>query len=361
MKTDIPATARPPGHGPAVPSPSAPGRMRAVVQDGYGDADVLRVTDLPRPNPAKDEILVRVAAAGLDRGTWHVMTGLPHLGRLAFGLRRPRQPMPGIDVAGTVVAVGTAVTRFAVGDEVYGFGTGTFAEYAVAKAKRMAHKPAGVGFVEAAAVPVSAVTALMAVHDLGRVQPGQDVLVLGASGGVGSFAVQMATAAGARVTAVCSGGKADLVRSLGAVDVLDRATEDFAALGRRWDVVIDIAGNPTLSRLRRALSPAGTAVIVGGEEGGRFSGGMNRPLRALALSLMVKQRLSMVVPRQAAADLDRISELLTTGAVSPSVGTTYPLERAADALHDLAAGRVRGKAVITVGDVSGPAAAVPEG
>jgi NADPH:quinone reductase-like Zn-dependent oxidoreductase len=335
--------------------------MRAVVQDGYGDADVLRVTDLPRPNPAKDEILVRVAAAGLDRGTWHVMTGLPHLGRLAFGLRRPRQPVPGIDVAGTVVAVGTAVTRFAVGDEVYGFGTGTFAEYAVAKAKRMAHKPAGVGFVEAAAVPVSAVTALMAVHDLGRVQPGQDVLVLGASGGVGSFAVQMATAAGARVTAVCSGGKADLVRSLGAVDVLDRATEDFAALGRRWDVVIDIAGNPTLSRLRRALSPAGTAVIVGGEEGGRFSGGMNRPLRALALSLMVKQRLSMVVPRQAAADLDRISELLTTGAVSPSVGTTYPLERAADALHDLAAGRVRGKAVITVGDVSGPAAAVPEG
>jgi NADPH:quinone reductase-like Zn-dependent oxidoreductase len=335
--------------------------MRAVVQDGYGDADVLRVTDLPRPNPAKDEILVRVAAAGLDRGTWHVMTGLPHLGRLAFDLRRPRQPMPGIDVAGTVVAVGTAVTRFAVGDEVYGFGTGTFAEYAVAKAKRMAHKPAGVGFVEAAAVPVSAVTALIAVHDLGRVQPGQDVLVLGASGGVGSFAVQMATAAGARVTAVCSGGKADLVRSLGAVDVLDRATEDFAALGRRWDVVIDIAGNPTLSRLRRALSPAGTAVIVGGEEGGRFSGGMNRPLRALALSLMVKQRLSMVVPRQAAADLDRVSELLTTGAVSPSVGTTYPLERAADALHDLAAGRVRGKAVITVGDVSGPAAAVPEG
>jgi NADPH:quinone reductase-like Zn-dependent oxidoreductase len=269
--------------------------------------------------------------------------------------------MPGIDVAGTVVAVGTAVTRFAVGDEVYGFGTGTFAEYAVAKAKRMAHKPAGVGFVEAAAVPVSAVTALMAVHDLGRVQPGQDVLVLGASGGVGSYAVQMATAAGARVTGVCSAGKADLVRSLGAVDVLDRATEDFATLGRHWDVVIDIAGNPTLSRLRRALSPAGTAVIVGGEEGGRFSGGMNRPLRALALSLMVKQRLSMVVPRQAAADLDRISELLTTGAVSPSVGTTYPLERAADALHDLAAGRVRGKAVITVGDVSGPAAAVPEG
>jgi NADPH:quinone reductase-like Zn-dependent oxidoreductase len=333
--------------------------MRAVVQDGYGDTDVLRVTDRPRPSVGKDEVLVRVAAAGVDRGTWHVMTGLPYLARLALGLRRQRQPVPGLDVAGTVVALGSAITRFALGDEVYGFGTGTFAEYAVAKEKRMAHKPAGVGFVEAAAVPVSAVTALIAVHDLGRVRPGQNVLVLGASGGVGSYAVQMATAAGASVTGVCSAGKADLVLSLGAVDVLDRATQDFAALGRRWDVVVDIAGNPSLSRLRRALTPAGTAVIVGGEEGGRFSGGMNRPLRALALSPLVKQRLSMVVPRQAAADLDRVSELLTEGAVRPSVGATYPLERTADALRDLVAGHVQGKAVITVGDVGGPAAAVP--
>jgi NADPH:quinone reductase-like Zn-dependent oxidoreductase len=275
-----------------------------------------------------------------------------------LGLRRQRQPVPGLDVAGTVVAVGTAVTRFAVGDEVYGFGTGTFAEYAVAKEKRMAHKPAGLGFVEAAAVPVSAVTALMAVHDLGRVQPGQDVLVLGASGGVGSYAVQLATAAGATVTGVCSAAKAELVRSLGAVDVLDRATEDFAALGRRWDVVLDIAGNPTLSRLRRALTPTGTAVIVGGEEGGRFAGGISRQLRAVVLSLVVKQRLAMVVPRQAAADLDRLSELLANGAFRPSVGTTYPLENAAGALRDLAAGNVHGKAVITVGGVSRPPAAV---
>jgi NADPH:quinone reductase-like Zn-dependent oxidoreductase len=329
--------------------------MRAVVQDGYGDADVLRVTDLPRPNVGKDEVLVQVAAAGVDRGTWHVMTGLPYLGRLAFGLRRQRQPVPGLDVAGTVVAIGAAVTRFAVGDEVYGFGTGTFAEYAVAKEKQMAHKPAGLGFVQAAAVPVSAVTALMAVHDLGRVRPGQSVLVLGASGGVGSYAVQMATAAGASVTGVCSAAKADLVRSLGAVDVLDRATEDFAALGRRWDVVLDIAGNPTLSRLRRALAPAGTAVIVGGEEGGSFSGGISRQLRAVALSLVVKQRLAMVVPRQAAADLERLSQLLAEGAFAPSVGATYPLERAADALRDLAVGRVRGKAVLTVAGLSGPA------
>jgi NADPH:quinone reductase-like Zn-dependent oxidoreductase len=307
----------------------------------------------------KDEILVRVEAAGVDRGTWHVMTGLPYLGRLAFGLRRPRQPVPGIDVAGTVVAVGTAVTRFAIGDGVYGFGTGTFAEYAVAKQKRMAHKPAGLSFVEAAAVPVSAVTALMAVHDVGRVQPGQSVLVLGASGGVGSYAVQMATAAGASVTGVCSAGKADLVRSLGAVDVLDRASDDFAMLGRRWDVVLDIAGNPTLSRLRRALTPTGTAVIVGGEEGGRFAGGISRQLRAVALSCVLKQRLAMVVPRQATADLDRVSELLTNGAVSPSIGATYPLERAADALRDLAAGRVRGKAVLTVAEVSGPATGAP--
>jgi NADPH:quinone reductase-like Zn-dependent oxidoreductase len=330
--------------------------MRAVVQDGYGDADVLRVTDLPRPKVGKDEVLVQVAAAGVDRGTWHVMTGLPYLARLALGLRRQRQPVPGLDVAGTVVAVGAAVTRFAVGDEVYGIGTGTFAEYAVAKEKRMAHKPAGLGFVQAAAVPVSAATALMAVHDLGRVQPGHDVLVLGASGGVGSYVVQLATAAGASVTGVCSAGKADLVRSLGAVDVLDRATEDFAALGRHWDVVIDIAGNPTLSRLRRALTPAGTAVIVGGEEGGRFAGGISRPLRAVAMSLMVKQRLAMVVSRETAADLDRLSELLNEGAFTPSIGATYPLERAADALRDLAEGRVRGKAVLTVAKAGGPAA-----
>jgi NADPH:quinone reductase-like Zn-dependent oxidoreductase len=359
MGTDLPVTARPTAHDPGATPAAQTGRMRAVVQDGYGDADVLRVTDLPRPSVGKDEILVRVEAAGVDRGTWHMMTGLPYLGRLAFGLRRPRQPVPGIDVAGSVVAVGAGVTRFAVGDEVYGFGTGTFAEYAVAKQKRMAHKPTGLGFVEAAAVPVSAVTALMAVHDLGRVQPGQSVLVLGASGGVGSYAVQMATAAGASVTGVCSAAKADLVRSLGAVDVLDRATDDFAALGRRWDVVLDIAGNPTLSRLRRALAPAGTAVIVGGEEGGNFSGGISRQLRAVALSLVVKQRLAMVVPRQSAADLERVSQLLTTGAVTPSVGATYSLERAADALRDLAAGRVRGKAVLTVADAGGPAAAVP--
>jgi NADPH:quinone reductase-like Zn-dependent oxidoreductase len=359
MKTDIPAIARPPGHGSPAPSLSPPGGMRAVVQDGYGDADVLRATELPRPSVGRDEILVRVAAAGVDRGTWHTMTGRPYLARLALGLRRQRQPVPGLDVAGTVVAVGAAVTRFAVGDEVYGFGTGTFAEYAVAKQKRMAHKPAGLGFIEAAAVPVSAVTALMAVHDLGHVQPGQSVLVLGASGGVGSYAVQMATAAGARVTGVCSAGKADLVRSLGAVDVLDRETQDFAALGRRWDLVLDIAGNPTLSRLRRALTPTGTAVIVGGEEGGSFSGGMNRPLRAVALSLIVKQRLVMVVPRQAAADLDRLSELLAKGALRPSVSATYPLEHAADALRDLAAGKVRGKAVITVGEISGQAAHLP--
>jgi NADPH:quinone reductase-like Zn-dependent oxidoreductase len=182
------------------------------------------------------------------------------------------------------------------------------------------------------------------------------VLVLGASGGVGSYVVQMATAAGASVTAVSSTAKADLVRSLGAVDVLDRATEDFAALGRRWDVVIDIAGNPTLSRLRRALTPAGTAVIVGGEEGGRFAGGLNRPLRAVALSLFLKQRLAMVVPRETAADLDRLSELLNEGAFTPSIGAAYPLERAADAVRDLVAGRVRGKAVLTLAEAGGPAA-----
>jgi NADPH:quinone reductase-like Zn-dependent oxidoreductase len=321
--------------------------MRAVVQDRYGDADVLRLTDLPPPRVRADEVLVEVAAAGLDRGTWHVMTGRPYLGRLAFGLRRHRQPVPGLDFSGTVAAVGSDVTRFAVGDEVYGFGTGTFAEYAVAKESRTARKPVDVSFVHAAAAPVSGVTALIAVHDVGRVRAGQSVLVLGASGGVGSYVVQMASALGARVTGVCSPAKADLVHALGAVDVMDRR-EDFAALGRQWDVVVDIAGNPSLSRLRRALTPKGTAVIVGGEEGGNVAGGMNRQLRALALSPLVQQRLAMVVPRQKADDLARLSALVEEGAVMPSVGATYPLERVADAMRDLVAGRVRGKAVIVV-------------
>ena len=322
--------------------------MRAIVQEAYGDADVLRPAERPLPRALRDdEVLVRVHAAGLDRGTWHLMTGTPYAVRLAMGLRRPRQPVPGLDVAGTVAAVGAAVTRFVPGDEVYGIGTGTFAEYAVAKESKLSVKPARLTHEQAATVPVSAITALQAVTDLADVQAGQRVLVTGASGGVGSYAVQIAVAAGAEVTGVASAAKADLVRSLGATHVLDYASDDFAAVPDRYDVIIDIAGNASLSRLRRALTPTGTAVLVGGEDAGRITG-MSRQLRALVVSLFVRQRLTMRVPKERAADLERLSALIETGQVTPSVGATYPLADAADAMRELVAGRVRGKVAISV-------------
>ena len=322
--------------------------MRAIVQEAYGDADVLQPAERPLPRALRDdEVLVRVHAAGLDRGTWHLMTGTPYAVRLVMGLRRPKQRIPGLDLAGTVAAVGTAVTRFAPGDEVYGIGTGTFAEYAVAKEGKLAAKPARLTHEQAATVPVSAITALQAVTDLAEVQAGQRVLVTGASGGVGSYAVQIAVAAGAEVTGVASAAKADLVRSLGATHVLDYAHDDFAAVPDRYDVIIDIAGNASLSRLRRALTPTGTAVLVGGEDAGRITG-MSRQLRALVVSVFVRQRLTMRVPKESASDLERLSALIETGQVTPSVGATYPLGDAADAMRDLVAGRVSGKAAIVV-------------
>ena len=322
--------------------------MRAIVQEAYGDADVLRPAERPLPRSLRDdEVLVRVHAAGLDRGTWHLMTGTPYAVRLVMGLRRPRQPVPGLDLAGTVAAVGTAVTRFAPGDAVFGIGSGTFAEYAVAKQVKLAAKPASLTFEQAATVPVSAITALQAVTDLAGVRAGQHVLVTGASGGVGSYAVQIAVAAGAEVTGVASAAKADLVRSLGATHVLDYASDDFAAVADRYDVIIDIAGNASLSRLRRALTPTGTAVLVGGEGGGRIIG-MGRQLRALVVSLFSRQRLTMRVPKESAADLERLTALVDAGQIMPSVGATYPLADAAEAMRELVAGRVRGKVAIQI-------------
>jgi NADPH:quinone reductase-like Zn-dependent oxidoreductase len=321
---------------------------RAIVQDAYGSADVLRLARVARPEVAANEVLLRVHAAGLDRGTWHLMTGRPYLLRLAFGLRAPKNPVPGLDVAGTVVALGSAVTRFAVGDEVFGFGQGTFAEYAVAREDKLARKPANLTFEQAAVVPVSAGTALQALSEHGHVEPGQHVLVIGASGGVGSYAVQLAKALGAEVTGVCSTAKLDLVRSLGADHVIDYTRDDFADGGHRYDLVLDIGGNPSLSRLRRALTPTGTLVIVGGEEGGSFSGGMNRQLRAVALSPFVRQRLTMFVAQQRAADLDRLAELLEAGTLTPSIERSYPLEEVPQAMRRLEAGQVRGKLAITV-------------
>lgn len=326
----------------AVPS------MRAVVQDRYGDTDTLRVENVARPEIADDEVLVRVVAAGLDRGTWHLMTGKPYLMRLALGFRGPRNRVLGRDAAGVVERVGPAVTKFAVGDEVYGVAPGSFAEYSVASEDKLARKPAALSFEQAAVVPISAGTALQAVVDHGRVEAGQTVLVIGASGGVGSYAVQLAKQLGAEVTAVASAAKLDLVRSLGADHVVDYAREDWADGTRRYDVILDIAGNPGLSRFRRALNPRGTVVLVGGEDGGNLTGGMNRSLRALVLSRFVSQRFAWFLAKERATDLERLAPLLEAGSVTPSIDSAYPLERVPDAMRHLAAGRVRGKVAVTI-------------
>jgi NADPH:quinone reductase-like Zn-dependent oxidoreductase len=323
--------------------------MQAIVQAEYGSADVLRVEEIDRPAIGDGEVLVRVHAAGLDRGTWHLMTGLAYPIRLmGYGLRAPRNPVPGLDVAGTVVAAGANVTRFKVGDEVFGISQGSFAEYACAREDKLARKPVNLTFDQAAVVAVSGLTALQGLRDAGRVEPGQHVLIVGASGGVGTFAVQMAKAFGAEVTGVCSTAKIDLVRSIGADHVIDYTQGDFANGRQRYDLVLDIGGNSPLSRLRRALTPSGTLVIAGGEDGGRWTGGMGRQLRALALSPFVRQRLTMLISKQNHADLERLAQLIEAGALTPVIDTTYPLRRAPDAMRHLEAGHARGKLVITV-------------
>lgn len=321
--------------------------MRAVVHDRYGTAEVLRLGRVPHPVVGDHDVLVEVRAAGLDRGTEHLITGKPYAMRLAFGLRRPKNPVPGRDVAGTVVAVGAAVTRFAVGDEVYGVAPGSWAEYAVARESRLARKPANLSFTQAAVLPVSAATALRALVDVGRVRTGQSVLVIGASGGVGSYAVQLAKAFGAEVTGVCSTAKADLVTSLGADHVIDYTRDDFADGSRRYDLVLDIAGNPSLTRLRRALRPTGTAVFVGGENAGVLLG-MGRQLRGVLLSIVVRQRLTLLAAKERASDYDRLTDLIEAGRLVPSIDRTYPLEDAPLAVRQLEAGHVRGKVAITV-------------
>lgn len=322
--------------------------MRAVVQDIYGPAEVLRRDHAPLPAIKAKEVLVRVRAAGVDRGVWHMMTGTPYLGRLAFGIHKPRNPIPGMDLAGTVTAIGPAVTRFSVGDEVYGSGRGSFAEYAVALEDKLAAKPARLSFEQAAAVPVSATTALQGLRDAGRIKKGQSVLVTGASGGVGSYAVQLAKDFGAEVTGVSSPAKMEFVRALGADHVVDYTREDFAGAAGRYDLILDIAGNPSIARLRRALTAGGTAVITGGEGAGKLTGGIGRQLRALALSPFVRQRLTMFLGLTRSADLERLTELIEAGRVTPALDRSFPLDEAATAIRYLESGEARGKVVITV-------------
>jgi NADPH:quinone reductase-like Zn-dependent oxidoreductase len=323
--------------------------VKAIVQDTYGSPDVLELMEIEKPVTGADEVLVQVHAAGVDQGVWHLMAGLPYLIRIAgFGLRAPKNPVRGYDVAGRVEAVGAKVTRFQPGDEVFGTCRGSFAEYACARADRLAPKPANVTFEQAAAVPISGYAALQAVRDQGKVEAGQRVLIIGAGGGVGTFAVQLAKAFGAEATGVCSTSKVELVRSIGADRVIDYTREDFADGRSRYDVILDIAGNRSLSHLRRALARDGTLVIVGGEGGGRWLGGIDRQLRASVLSPFVSQKLGTWISTEREEDLEALRELLEAGKVTPVVDRTFPLSEVPEAIRYLRDGRARGKVVITV-------------
>jgi NADPH:quinone reductase-like Zn-dependent oxidoreductase len=322
--------------------------MKALVQDQYGSAEVLEFRDVDQPSPGDGEVLVRVVAAGIDRGAWHFMTGQPYLMRiLGFGLRAPSVAVPGTNFAGVVDTVGRDVSRFVPGDDVYGATRGAFAEYVVASAGKLASKPPLLTFEQAAVLPYPTFAALQALRDHGHVEPGQRVLVVGASGAVGTVAVQLAVAFGATVTGVCGGAHADLVRSLGATDTVDYTSDDFADGSRRYDLIIDIGGRTPVSRLRRALTRTGTLVIVGGE-GDRWIGGIQRQLWASILSVFVRQRLGAFVVKENAGDLETVNQLVAAGRVTPVLGPTFPLAEARRAVAAFESGRVDGRIVITI-------------
>src|SRR5215211_6128665 len=323
--------------------------MKAIFRDVYGSPDVLQLGDVDKPEIGDDDVRLCVHAAGVGRDVWHVMAGLPYPICLAgYGLRAPKNPLIGSDVAGVVEAVGEDVSNFRPGEEVFGIGEGSFAEYARAREDKLAPKPENLSFEQAAAVPVTGLTALQAVRDHGRVAPEQEVLIIGASGGVGTFAVQIAKAFGAHVTGVCSTAKVEMVRSIGADRVIDYTREDFAQGDQRYDVILDIGGNSTLSRLRRALAQQGTLVIVGGEGGGRWLGGTDRQLRATILSRFVGQKLGTFVNKENHEDLIVLKELIESGKVTPVIDRTYPLAEVPEAIRYLEQGHARGKVVITV-------------
>jgi NADPH:quinone reductase-like Zn-dependent oxidoreductase len=322
--------------------------VKAIIRDAYGSVDALRLANIDQPVAGEVDVLVHVHAAGVDQGVWHLMTGTPYAMRLAgFGIRAPKNALLGYDVAGRIEAVGAQVTEFRPGQEVFGTCRGSFAEYAVARADRLLPKPGNVTFEQAAVVPISGFAALQAVREQGGVRSGQRVLIIGAGGGVGTFAVQIAKADGAEVTGICSASKAELVRSIGADHVIDYTREDFVDGRNRYDVILDIAGNGSLSDLRRALTPRGTLVIVGGEDAGKWLG-IRRQLRAAALSPFVRQKLGFFISKERPEDLEELRKLLEAGAIRPVVDKTFPLEEVPAAIQYLRDGRARGKIVVVI-------------
>jgi len=323
--------------------------MKAIVQDKYGSADVLELRDVEKPQPEDDELLIRVHAAGVDPGVWHLMTGLPYLVRvMGFGLRKPKIRVRGMDAAGTVEAAGRNVTQLKEGDPVYGTCDGSFAEHACARAERLAPKPANLSFEQAAAVPISGMTALSGLRDAGKLQPEQKVLIIGAAGGVGTYAVQLAKAFGAVVTGVCSTSKVDLVQEIGAEEVIDYTRVDFTEGTRQFDLILDTAGRRPLRQLRRALTPQGTLVIVGGEGGDRWLGGFQRQIFAPVRSRFTGQKMLGLISTERRQDLLRLKDLIEAGKLTPVIDRFYPLSEAAQAIGYLAQGHARGKVVLTV-------------
>jgi NADPH:quinone reductase-like Zn-dependent oxidoreductase len=323
--------------------------MKAAVQRGYGSADVLTIEHIDVPSISDDEVLVRVRAASVNHADWVTVSGTPLIARLAFGLRTPKDAVRGKDVAGQVELVGKDVRGLRVGDEVYGeLGSGAFSEYAVADAAQLALKPANLTFEQAAAVPLAANTALQGLRDAGKLVAGQRVLINGASGGVGSFAVQLAKALGAEVTAVGSGRNVELLRSLGADQVIDYTTEDFTATGQRYDLIFDLIGNRSLRHCLRALSPKGTLVLSSGT-GSRTLGPLGRMLRAVMLSPFVSQRVvAGWIPKR--ADRDELLEFIESGRVTPAIDRVYSLDQVPDAIRYFAEEHASGKVIITIAE-----------
>jgi NADPH:quinone reductase-like Zn-dependent oxidoreductase len=325
-------------------------RMKAIVQERFGPPEILRLVDADRPVLGVDDVLVRVHAAAVNPYDWHMMRGDPRIARLmgAVGLTKPKARGVGIDVAGRVEAVGADVRELRPGDEVLGFCVGAFAEYARAKADKVVPKPASLTFEQAAAVPLAALTALQGIRDVGQVRAGHRVLVNGAAGGIGTCAVQIATALGAEVTGVCSTGNVELVRSLGAADVVDYTTEDFTDRRGHYDVILDNVGNRPLRRLRRALTPTGTLVLNGGGSPGHVIGPVGSILRAVVVNVLVRQRLRPFVAKQNREDLLTLTELIETGKLTPVIDRTYPLADTAEAVRHVEQGHARGKVIVTV-------------
>ena len=329
-------------------SPAGSESMKGIVAHCYGAPDVLRLEQVAKPTPADDQLLVKVHAAALNPLDWHVMRGSPYIMRMSSGLGAPKDPRVGVDFAGTVEAVGKNVTQFKPGDEVFGGADGAVAEYVVVRESRaVAHKPTNVSFEQAASVPIAAVTALQGLRDKGGIKPGQKVLINGASGGVGTFAVQIAKHFGAEVTGVCSTRNVELVRSLGAERVVDYTQEDFAQGAERYDIILDNVGNRSLADLRRVLKPNGTLVIVGGQKGD-WIGPMMGVIKAAVVQPFVDQKLGFFIARLDHDDMKLLGELLQAGTITAVIDRRYPLSEAAKAMEYLEAGRARGKVIVSL-------------